>query len=581
MPRRSPEIASVRRRRRDAGGPGRFFIKPVGEVPSDPAARLPVPDLLHQEPIPWGDLSGSVELTRYAFEGGDSAGVFEALVEALPLAPSSFTPATFAPQLYLDQLVPSGFALPEGAPPLHARLLQHVFAHPPKDAAHRAARQAVLRELEASPPLREALGRYHGAIRRLRAALEVETTEEPSLVRRKVQVLVALIAAVEALGAMQGAQSLLARLAALGETVRSEPSWERLVRLVDLEGNLAAVDVRLQLGADGTVRGFAIDRIRERDDAHLLPGPFLRFVQQMLSFFRGHRFGESEVVVRLFDEVFAPLTEHVVAMLATTGAVEFYLAAWAFRERARARGLPVCLPEVHAPGGGAVRRLEGLFNPVLFLQPGRVAPCDLPAAGEDALTVITGPNSGGKTRLLQAIALAQLLGQVGVFVPAERAVLIEAPSLFLSLVTETDAGQVEGRLGTELSRIRRLFEELSPGAMAILDELCSGTNPEEGEEIFTNVLSVLPGLRPQLFVSTHFLGLAARLATAPPVATLAFLQVELDAEERPTYRFVPGVASTSLAHKVAERLGVTRADLEALVAAKLGRAAPRGPASPP
>jgi DNA mismatch repair protein MutS2 len=231
----------------------------------------------------------------------------------------------------------------------------------------------------------------------------------------------------------------------------------------------------------------------------------------------------------------------------------------------------VCLPEVHAPDAGVARRLEGLFNPLLFLQAGRVAPCDLPAAREDALTVITGPNSGGKTRLLQAIALAQLLGQVGLFVPAERAVLIEAPSLFLSLVTETDAGQVEGRLGTELTRIRRLFEELRPGAMAILDELCSGTNPEEGEEIFTNVLSVLPGLRPQLFVSTHFLGLAARLATAPPVPTLAFLQVELDAAERPTYRFVSGVASTSLAHKVAERLGVTRADLEALVAEKLRR----------
>ena len=102
----------------------------------------------------------------------------------------------------------------------------------------------------------------------------------------------------------------------------------------------------------------------------------------------------------------------------------------------------------------------------------------------------------------------------------------------------------------------------------MLDELCSGTNPLEGEEIFEMVVSLLPRLRPQIFVSTHFLGLAARLERDRPVESLAFLKVELDAEERPTYRFVPGVATTSLAHKVAARLGVTREELEALVAAK-------------
>jgi DNA mismatch repair protein MutS2 len=85
------------------------------------------------------------------------------------------------------------------------------------------------------------------------------------------------------------------------------------------------------------------------------------------------------------------------------------------------------------------------------------------------------------------------------------------------------------------------------------------------------VISLLPRLRPQLYVSTHFLGLAARLAETRPVESLAFLQVELDADERPTYRFVPGVATTSLAHKVAARLGVTRSELEALVAAKEAR----------
>jgi DNA mismatch repair protein MutS2 len=113
-----------------------------------------------------------------------------------------------------------------------------------------------------------------------------------------------------------------------------------------------------------------------------------------------------------------------------------------------------------------------------------------------------------------------------------------------------------------------LFEKLEPGSIALLDELCSGTNPTEGELIFERVVSLLPELGPQVFVSTHFLGLAVRLERERPVPSLTFLQVELDAKEEPTYQFVPGVATTSLAHKVAARLGATRKALEALVVAK-------------
>jgi hypothetical protein len=58
---------------------------------------------------------------------------------------------------------------------------------------------------------------------------------------------------------------------------------------------------------------------------------------------------------------------------------------------------------------------------------------------------------------------------------------------------------------------------------------------------------------------------AADLERERPLDHLEFLQVELDAHHEPTYGFVPGVAVTSLAAKTAERLGVTREALQALV----------------
>ena len=159
----------------------------------------------------------------------------------------------------------------------------------------------------------------------------------------------------------------------------------------------------------------------------------------------------------------------------------------------------------------------------------------------------------------------QTLSQAGFWVPAARATLPAVRSLFVSLIEEARVDQQEGRLGTELLRIRRLFERVPRGALVILDELCSGTNPSEGEEIFVMVLDLLRELGADVLITTHFLAFAARLSDHNDAGKLTFLQVELDDRQLPTFSFVDGVASTSLATRTAARLGVTREELRALV----------------
>jgi DNA mismatch repair protein MutS2 len=582
-PQRSKQLAgSIRRRRhrkfaeaRDGEqGSDAYYVQPVGEAPAEGGQAGP--DLLHDQALPWGDLSGAGELVRFAYEGGDCAGVFDTLIDATPLAKSSFDSASFSPQLYLDELVRLCFRIEIDGKgfDIATALLTRILAAPPTDLNDAAARQEVFAELAERPELRADLERLYVVIRRLRTTLEAGRTEEPSPIRRKLGVLEAVRDCIDALAdGFAGTGTLLGRLRASGEAMRDGEDYARLVELLDFDDHMATVDIRLRLGADGIMRGFAITNIHENTANALLPGPVVRFFQRIAAFFRGYRYGENEVVVRLLDVVFSPLVDSVVSCLALIGPLELYLSGMAFRDFCEKKGLEVCLPELvdaaEAEGEETPPRiLEGLFNPLLFLQNTVPVPCDVPVPAHDNLVILTGPNSGGKTRLLQAIALAQCLGQVGVFVPASRARLLRAPGLFVSLVIEQDAAQKEGRLGTELMRIRRLFEELEPGSLAILDELCSGTNPQEGEAIFEMVISLLPKLHPQVFISTHFLGLAARLEAEPPVDSLAFLEVELDDEERPTFGFVPGVAKTSLAHKVAGRLGVTREELEKLVADK-------------
>ncbi len=196
-----------------------------------------------------------------------------------------------------------------------------------------------------------------------------------------------------------------------------------------------------------------------------------------------------------------------------------------------------------------------------FITP-RPVPTDLVMEGPAPIMLITGPNSGGKTRLLQAVGILQVLAQSGLYAPCARARLPLVKGLFASIVELDRADQSEGRLGTEMMRLRTLFETVPDGSLILLDELCSGTNPSEAIEIVDVVLRLLRQIDPIAFVTSHFLDFADTMQRSPTVADLGFLQVEVDSDRGATYRFVPGVATTSLAVGTARRLGVAFDELE-------------------
>jgi DNA mismatch repair protein MutS2 len=347
---------------------------------------------------------------------------------------------------------------------------------------------------------------------------------------------------------------------------------------------MASLEVRLRVGLDGGLRGFEIVRHEEQTTNPFHISALGRFLRRIAFLFRGYRVSDEEMLDRLIDEVFSGVLADLGTLIAALSDVEFYVSALTFADRARRAGLAVCVPEIVAPPGPhappIAREIRDLYNPLLFGEGEGPVPCTLTLDRHDATVVLTGPNSGGKTRFVQAIAIAQALGQAGMFVPASSARLVWARGMLVSILQDTAADQHEGRLGMELVRIRNLFERLGPGSVVLLDELCSGTNPSEGEEIFELVTDLLEELEPQSFITTHFLGLASRLAREREGGRFRFLQVELTEEQRPTYRFVPGIATTSLAKQTAARLGVTRENLRALVAKNRARFAMNGAAAP-
>lgn len=526
-----------------------------------------VPDILHPTPFRRIDADKTKLAITMALASGSSGGLFAEALDAATIAPSSFRPSEFASELFLQRFAAECLRVKVAGnrPVMHTRHLYRLLSQPPADIDVVEFRRNILFELSEDPGLRSAFERVYVDLCKLRGLLE-----NPGGIRiwdanrRRLDILHVFKDLLDQLASGFGqARSGLGRLSEFGRQVLAGEPYQALSDLLRCDARAASVDVRVSIAADGSVNGFQVLAVKESTGNPFINPVWRRWLAKLELFVRGYRFSDGEILARLVDAVVSGLEEELVAMVQLLGDLEFYLGGLGFRDDAAAAGLSVCLPELVEPS--EARELRGLFNPLLLMSGIVPVPSDIVSARLASTSLITGPNSGGKTRLLQALGLAQLLAQSGLFVPARVARMAWASGLVASLIEEAKADQAEGRLGMELMRIRTLFERLPPGALVLLDELCSGTNPSEGEQIFELVVTMLTQLEPQAFISTHFLTFAERLRLGGKIPNLAFIQVALDEQRRPTYQFVPGVASSSLAAHTAERLGVTGEQLSALI----------------
>jgi len=213
-------------------------------------------------------------------------------------------------------------------------------------------------------------------------------------------------------------------------------------------------------------------------------------------------------------------------------------------------------PEVGEEG---VYRLPQLRHPLLAGD--TVVPNDV-ALGEGVQAlVLSGPNAGGKTVLMKAVALAGLSVRAGLFVTAAPGARVDlAETVLADIGDEQDLRESQSTFSAHVENLARILEAASPRALVVLDEIGQGTDPGEGAALAQAVLEALADRGARVVATTHF-NLLKELADVDD--RFANASFEFDPETHaPSYRLRAGKAGVSSALAVAARMGIPGAVLE-------------------
>src|SRR5438477_487728 len=183
-----------------------------------------------------------------------------------------------------------------------------------------------------------------------------------------------------------------------------------------------------------------------------------------------------------------------------------------------------------------------------------IVPMTLALGGDERVLVISGPNTGGKTVALKTVGMAALAAQAGIPVAAQRAVLPFFDRVLVDIGDEQSIAADLSTFSAHMLNLKSMLEAATPHSIVLVDEMGTGTAPEEGAALAVALLDEFRAKNCFVLATTHHNRLKTYAATAPGVVNAA---VEFDdVNLRPTYRLMVGVPGGSSGIAIAQRLGL-------------------------
>jgi DNA mismatch repair protein MutS2 len=192
----------------------------------------------------------------------------------------------------------------------------------------------------------------------------------------------------------------------------------------------------------------------------------------------------------------------------------------------------------------------------------KVVPLDVTLGGDNTVMVITGSNAGGKTIALKTIGLLLVMALSGVPVPADSSSVF--PLIDKLLIDIGDEQSIENSLSTfsaHVSNISEIIRNADENTLVLIDELGTGTDPDEGTALSCAVLKEVQQRGALVFATTHLTGIKGFVHRSGGMmnASMEFDQKSLT----PLYRMRMGDPGQSHALDIAKKYGLPDSVLEA------------------
>ena len=185
----------------------------------------------------------------------------------------------------------------------------------------------------------------------------------------------------------------------------------------------------------------------------------------------------------------------------------------------------------------------------------KAVPIDIRFMDGKRVLIITGPNTGGKTVSLKTFALLSMLNQAGFPIPAGEGTRLPVFSnVFADIGDDQSLDQSLSTFSGHMKNIAQAVNAAGSDTLVLLDELGSGTDPQEGTAIAMAVLDQLIKKQSFVLVTTHQ-GILKNYGYTNPScinASVEFNQQSLS----PSYHLLMGVPGESHALDIAQKSGL-------------------------
>ncbi len=232
------------------------------------------------------------------------------------------------------------------------------------------------------------------------------------------------------------------------------------------------------------------------------------------------KFVVTDILDKITRNIKDVLRKHVnvsgYAFISLIPEIIFYIRWAELIEKIQAKGLPLCKAEI-LPVEERCIRTRDIYNLKLAIK--IVSGEELKIVTNDLdfdddigrIFILTGPNRGGKTTITQALGIAVLMAQCGIYVPCSSLKLSPCDNIYTHFPADENETVDLGRLGEESSRLAEIFSKATSKSMLLLNESLATTNVTEGMYIATDVLKAMRYLGVRCIFNTHMHELAANV----------------------------------------------------------------------